>query len=657
MEKPNSIATRRVAVQYVIGAVDGPDADDEPDFIPARGVVEFTASVLYTPYPVVSGPNPMTVLNAKIVGILDDEGYLCTPHPSNSTLPGKRGVRLLCTDNVDGSVANWTWTAAPKFVDANGTRIADVIPPFSFYLPADPDPNAPDLDLTTVVKVPASQGVGNAQAEALAALASAAAASSADSAETAVAAATDAKTVALDVKRRADSGEFKGAEGKAGPAGPNTVPTQEAVAGYVATPGNPVSAAIAATVASVVAPKADTATVRATLSPAAAQPGARMPVTMLSGTVNFVGGNAGADATEPVIGATNYYVNSGGAQAYNQSVDWVSLPPQNMIGKGLMLMMKATDMQNLQFLTIYASSAANFSSYFRFRVQVPSKGKSPLTEGRWGSLFIPWSNFYIMSQTGAPDASAITAIRVNPVDFGGGKSSRVDLGSKIGVYTEPAATGHVMWSFDDSWPAAHDLAPKLAEYGWRATMHPIVERLGQTGFITTSDLLKFQNLYGWEVGAHCMTNAQHATMIGQTREQIDAMMVSLRGWQQANGFRSPAFAYPIGPYDESVNAAVAPHFSYARTNDECHSPSRLANPLGASAVALSATANNLASLKAMGDQAVANKSTIHIIVHKLLTTGTPSTNEWLLSDALALVDYYASIGLKNMTPTQLLAQT
>lgn len=189
MEKPNSIATRRVAVQYVIGAVDGPDADDEPDFIPARGVVEFTASVLYTPYPVVSGPNPMTVLNAKIVGILDDEGYLCTPHPSNSTLPGKRGVRLLCTDNVDGSVAKWTWTAAPKFVDANGTRIPEVIPPFSFYLPADPDPNAPDLDLTTVVKVPASQGVGNAQAEALAALASAAAASSASSAERAVAAA------------------------------------------------------------------------------------------------------------------------------------------------------------------------------------------------------------------------------------------------------------------------------------------------------------------------------------------------------------------------------------------------------------------------------------------------------------------------------------
>lgn len=212
MEKPNSIATRRVAVQYVIGAVDGPDADDEPDFIPARGVVEFTASVLYTPYPVVSGPNPMTVLNAKIVGILDDEGYLCTPHPSNSTLPGKRGVRLLCTDNVDGSVANWTWTAAPKFVDANGTRIPDVIPPFSFYLPADPDPNAPDLDLTTVVKVPASQGVGNAQAEALAALASAAAASSASSAETAVAIAIEVRESIGSMLPRDEAGDALAAE-------------------------------------------------------------------------------------------------------------------------------------------------------------------------------------------------------------------------------------------------------------------------------------------------------------------------------------------------------------------------------------------------------------------------------------------------------------
>lgn len=237
MEKPSSIATRRVAVQYVIGAVDGPDADDEPDFIPARGVVEFTASVAYTPWPEVSGPNPMTVLNAKITGVLDDEGYLCTPHPSNPTLPGKRGVRLLCTDGSGGSVKEWTWTAAPKFVDANGTRIPDVIPPFSFYLPSDPDPNAPDLDLTTVVKVPASQGTGTAQAEALAALASAAAASSANSAETAVAA-------ALDIKRRADAGEFKGEPGEAGAPGPNTVPTQEAVAGYMKTPGNPAREAV-----------------------------------------------------------------------------------------------------------------------------------------------------------------------------------------------------------------------------------------------------------------------------------------------------------------------------------------------------------------------------------------------------------------------------
>ena len=393
------------------------------------------------------------------------------------------------------------------------------------------------------------------------------------------------------------------------------------------------------------------------LSPASLNRRVAVPATMITGTVNYVGGNAGADATAPVIGSTNYYVNSGGAQSYGQSVDWVSLPAQNMVGKGLLLMMKATNMQNLQFLTVYASSVNTFASYFRYRVQVPFSGKSPLTEGRWGRVFIPWSNFYLLSQTGTPDASAITAIRINPVDFGGGNSARIDLGSKIGIYTEPGTTGNVMWSFDDSWTSALDMAPKLAEYGHRATMHPIVERLDQATWLTTADLVKFQNLYGWEIGAHCMTNAQHANMTAMTTAQIDAMMVSLRGWQRTNGFQSPAFAYPIGPYNETVNAAIAPHYSYARTNDEYQSPSRLANPLGASAVALSATANNLTSLKAMADKAVANKSTVHFIVHKLLTSGTPTTNEWLLSDALALVDYCASIGLINVTPSQLLAQT
>ena len=83
----------------------------------------------------------------------------------------------------------------------------------------------------------------------------------------------------------------------------------------------------------------------------------------------------------------------------------------------------------------------------------------------------------------------------------------------------------------------------------------------------------------------------------------------------------------------------------------------------ASAVALSATANNMdgsggkTNLKVQGDLAVANKSTVHIIVHKLTTGATSATNEWKLQDALDLIDYYASIGLKNITPTQVLSQT
>lgn len=176
MAKPASITTGRIVAQYVVGVVDGADADDEPDFIPAQGSITFETTVGYIPFPVVSGPNPITVLKTRITGILDDEGYLCAPDPGDKTKPGARGLRLVSTDNEVASVQGWTWIATPRFVDVNGSRLDNAIPPFPFHLPAQ-GPEDPPLDLATVVKVPASVGIGTVQAVALAASAQAAAVS------------------------------------------------------------------------------------------------------------------------------------------------------------------------------------------------------------------------------------------------------------------------------------------------------------------------------------------------------------------------------------------------------------------------------------------------------------------------------------------------
>ena len=226
----SNVLSGRVVGRFAVGVVDGVDEDDEPDLIPARGTVTFTASVPYLPN--VAASPPITILGSPRVAVLDEEGYVCTPNPANPSVAGKRGMRLEATDDPGAGVTGWTWNATYRFTDAKGSPLMVSIPTFAFELPA-----GEERDLTRVVKIPSSKGIGVERAEALADMAAAAALSSADSAEVAVA-------VAQDVKRRADAGEFQGAGGERGPAGPNTVPTQEAVAEYVAEAGNPVNVAI-----------------------------------------------------------------------------------------------------------------------------------------------------------------------------------------------------------------------------------------------------------------------------------------------------------------------------------------------------------------------------------------------------------------------------
>lgn len=180
MALPANISTGRVTGQFIVGVVDGLDEDDEPDFIAASGSIAFTASTPYLPNPTAS-PNPVTMLKTTILAVLDDEGYICTPDHENPMVAGKRGIRLVATDDPDASVEGWTWKATPQFRDVGGMVIHDAIKTFDFALPS-----GSTVDLTTVVKVPASQGIGTEQAVAAAAAASAAARQAAEAAREAI---------------------------------------------------------------------------------------------------------------------------------------------------------------------------------------------------------------------------------------------------------------------------------------------------------------------------------------------------------------------------------------------------------------------------------------------------------------------------------------
>lgn len=168
---PTNVGTGLVVGQFGLGVIDSPDIDREPEAVPLSGRIIFTPSVVYFPN-VTADPNPITIMAGPIVGVLDESGYLCTPD-TETGLPAYRGVRLFATNDPDMSVENWTWSVVYQFDSING--FAPKLPAHAMALL-----EGEEIDLTKVVPVPSSPGIGTPQALALLAAAEAAAGTVAD---------------------------------------------------------------------------------------------------------------------------------------------------------------------------------------------------------------------------------------------------------------------------------------------------------------------------------------------------------------------------------------------------------------------------------------------------------------------------------------------
>lgn len=239
--KPANVQTGLVTGRFIVGVADGPDEGQEPDFIAAVGRILFVASVPYLPDPT-ADPAPVTLLQAPVVGVLDHEGYLCTVNEAGG--PGERGIRLIATDDPDLLVQEWTWNVKYTFETVNG--VEPRIEPHAFFLPSDAA-----VDLTTLVKVPSSPGLGLEQVEAAVLRAEEEAAkaqlaaneSAALVAQTFVAAEVQGDDLVLtrDNGETVVAGDVRGAQGLPGP---NTIPTMEAVATAIGTEASVARAAV-----------------------------------------------------------------------------------------------------------------------------------------------------------------------------------------------------------------------------------------------------------------------------------------------------------------------------------------------------------------------------------------------------------------------------
>lgn len=187
------IATNVVNGQFFLGL---------SQITPARGKILFTAAVPYVLNPTAT-PNPEAVILVKRYGVMDGQGYVCTPKSDNPDAAGERGLSLATADAPGFSPHGWTWRATPQFEDSDGNAL-DVMDPFNFTLLTE----GPGVDLPTVARVPSSKGVGTEQVHALLALAQSESAAAHTAASDARSEATAARRVADDLVARADRGDF-----------------------------------------------------------------------------------------------------------------------------------------------------------------------------------------------------------------------------------------------------------------------------------------------------------------------------------------------------------------------------------------------------------------------------------------------------------------
>lgn len=185
---PENISTGRVEWQAISDVTDGPDADQKPDVIAPTGTVNFVASTTVLRN-LTSAPNPVSVLRDPIVGVLDSEGYLCTPNADGT--PAYRGVELIATDDPDLNPADWVYNVTYDLLGRNGRELE--LTSHQIYVPT-----GATVDLTSVGPVDNATAIGIPAAEALAAQAAAAASDASVAASQALAAAAAAEAALVD---------------------------------------------------------------------------------------------------------------------------------------------------------------------------------------------------------------------------------------------------------------------------------------------------------------------------------------------------------------------------------------------------------------------------------------------------------------------------
>lgn len=281
-------------------------------------------------------------------------------------------------------------------------------------------------------------------------------------------------------------------------------------------------------------------------------------------------------------------------------------------------------------LTIYLSSSATLASYFSHIISV-----SRLHVG-WNVINIAPSEW---SNTGGESwSNTMIRLRVR-------LSSNVSVTANVifdGLYRSVNSRSKVMVVFDDNWDSAYTQGYLyMLSKGMVGTQYVISSYVNQPGRMTIGQLNECQD-NGWCIANHTATHVNLASLPDQA--SVESELVICRDFLRINGFNSPLdVAYPNGAYDDKVLSAMD---SLSMLSGSTVTPLYEATFSGVAERYLIGrhSVNNvdsLATMKNVIDTAIAKKTSVIILFHKIVASPSVST-EWSITNFRELIDYISS---------------
>lgn len=233
------------------------------------------------------------------------------------------------------------------------------------------------------------------------------------------------------------------------------------------------------------------------------------------------------------------------------------------------LLLKVDDWSQIDALRLIASDAT-FDNYRNFNLDARETrtAASYIKDGEW-----TWVTLNIAagakSGTGAIN---VTRWRLSAASRAGG-SAVVHLGAiEAGRPTRTFPNGVVSICFDDGRRSPYLYAkPKLDGLGWAASAFPIIERVAETGnnsYLNATELRQCREYSGWEIGVHANLASEHnAGFDTLTTDAVEQSILASRQWLYDNDLGlGEGFAWPLGAFNKSVEAAARRLCAYGRLN-------------------------------------------------------------------------------------------